>query len=83
MVEDIICNLVNGVDIIETNKKIENYKKENKDLIMKNRNRPSEEEQELTALVEEERKKITDESYVKEEIEEKAKEKDSRRSINR
>ncbi|KAK2709359.1 CDK-activating kinase assembly factor MAT1-like isoform X3 [Artemia franciscana] len=71
MVEDIICNLVNGVDIIETNKKIENYKKENKDLIMKNRNRPSEEEQELTALVEEERKKITDESYVKEEIEEK------------
>lgn len=36
-IESIIYNLVNNIDIINTNKRIEQYKKENKELITKNK----------------------------------------------
>ena len=36
-VEDIIYNLSNNIDIVETNKKIHTYKEVNKEQIMKNR----------------------------------------------
>jgi len=41
MVEDIIFNLTNNLDILETNKKIISYKDQNKDQIIKNRSRHS------------------------------------------
>ncbi len=37
MVEDIIFNLANNIDIVETNKKIQVYKEVNKEQILKNR----------------------------------------------
>lgn len=36
-VETIIFNLVNNIDQLETNKKIEKFKKENRELILKNK----------------------------------------------
>lgn len=41
MVEDIIFNLTNNIDILETNKTILSYKEVNKDLIVKNRHKYS------------------------------------------
>lgn len=38
-VETIIFNLVNNIDQLETNKKIEKFKKENRELILKNKAR--------------------------------------------
>lgn len=40
-VETIIFNLVNNIDQLETNKKIEKFKKENRELILKNKARVS------------------------------------------
>ena len=39
MVEDIIYNLCNNIDILETNKKIAEYKEENKAHIAKNKHK--------------------------------------------
>lgn len=36
-IESIIYNLTNNIDIVNTNKRIELYKKDNKELIMKNK----------------------------------------------
>lgn len=36
-IETIVYNLTNNIDIVNTNKKIEQYKRENKELIMKNK----------------------------------------------
>lgn len=36
-IETIIFNLVNNIDIVGTNKRIEQYKKDNKEIIMKNK----------------------------------------------
>lgn len=36
-IETIIFNLTNNIDIVNTNKKIEQYKKDNKELITKNK----------------------------------------------
>lgn len=36
-IETIIYNLTNNIDVVTTNKKIEQYKKDNKELIMKNK----------------------------------------------
>lgn len=36
-IETIIFNLVNNIDVVGTNKKIEQYKKDNKEIIMKNK----------------------------------------------
>merc|ERR1711915_713893 len=51
MVEDIIFNLTNNLDILETNKKIQQYKEENKDNIVKNRSRLSKDALELLDIL--------------------------------
>lgn len=51
-VETIIFNLVFDVDTAATNKAIDSYKRENKDLIQRNRNKASQEEIELEELLE-------------------------------
>lgn len=51
-VESIIYNLVNNIDQLETNKKIEKFRKENRELILKNKARAGREEAELEALLE-------------------------------
>jgi len=56
MVEDIIFNLANNIDIVETNKKIQVYKEVNKEQILKNRIKPSKEALVLEDLISEERK---------------------------
>lgn len=53
-VEVIIHNLVNDIEITETNLRIEQYKKENKDLIAKNKARISKEQYELELILERE-----------------------------
>uniref|UniRef100_A0A1B6DUT4 CDK-activating kinase assembly factor MAT1 n=2 Tax=Clastoptera arizonana TaxID=38151 RepID=A0A1B6DUT4_9HEMI len=70
-VENIIFNLTNNIDIIETNKKIEQYKKENKELILKNKVRLGREELELEEIIEEEKQfdEIRKKEIIKEEIE--------------
>lgn len=51
-IEAIIFNLSNNIDIINTNKRIEQYKKENKDVILKNKQRIGREEFELEQMLE-------------------------------
>ena len=72
-VETIIFNLVFDVDTTNTNKMIDNYKRENKDITMRNRNRQSQEEMELEELLEAEiaqqKEKAT--LYINAELEEK------------
>ncbi|KAF8794299.1 CDK-activating kinase assembly factor MAT1-like [Argiope bruennichi] len=51
-IETIIFNLANDVDIEATKRKIEQYKKENKTQIMKNKGKLSKEEEELEELLE-------------------------------
>lgn len=51
-VETIVYNLANNIDIINTNKRIEQYKKENKELILKNKSKIGREEYELEELLE-------------------------------
>lgn len=51
-VETIIFNLSNNIDIEATKRKIEQYKKDNKNLIMKNKGKLSKEEEELEELLE-------------------------------
>lgn len=54
-IENIIYNLCNNIDVLETNKKIEQYKKENRDVILKNKQRMGREEMELELILEQER----------------------------
>ena len=54
-VETIIFNLTNNIDVIEMNKKIEQYKRENKDVILKNKTKIGREEYELEEILEEEK----------------------------
>lgn len=62
-IETLVFNLCNNIDIITTNKRIEMYKKENREVIMKNKSRIGREEYEIEELLElekqeqEERKK--------------------------
>lgn len=51
-VESIIFNLCNNIDIVNTNKKIEQYKKENKEIIMKNKGKITKDDYELEELLE-------------------------------
>lgn len=53
--ECIVYNLCNNIDIINTNKKIEQYKKDNRDTIMKNKSRLGREEYELELELEREK----------------------------
>lgn len=51
-VENIIYNLTNNIDVVNTNKKIEQYKKENKEQIYKNKSKVGREEYELEEILE-------------------------------
>lgn len=51
MVEDIIFNLTNNLDILETNKKILSYKEQNKEQIIKNRSRHSKDALEIEDIL--------------------------------
>lgn len=51
-IESLIYNLANNIDIIETNKRIEQYKKANKEQILKNKSKLGREEYELEELLE-------------------------------
>lgn len=70
-IENIVFNLANNIDVIETNKKIEQYKRENRELIVKNKSKLGKKESELEDLIEfekmqqEERKQ----ELIKEELE--------------
>ncbi|XP_071962443.1 CDK-activating kinase assembly factor MAT1-like [Antedon mediterranea] len=55
MVETIIYNLVNGIDTENTKKQVEAYRRENKELISKNRTKYSRDITELNFLVEQEK----------------------------
>ncbi|XP_043210355.1 CDK-activating kinase assembly factor MAT1-like isoform X2 [Amphibalanus amphitrite] len=50
-VETIIYNLVNGIDVLATNKKIEAYKRDNRESIVRNRARGRTEEDELDEIL--------------------------------
>lgn len=54
-VEDIIYNLCNNIDILETNKRIEQYKKDNREQIMRNKQRMGREELEIEMILEQEK----------------------------
>lgn len=56
-VETIIYNLANNIDVIETNKKIEQYKKDNKDQIAKSKSKLGRNEYELEEMIELEKQK--------------------------
>lgn len=51
-IETIIFNLCNNIDIIGTNKRIEQYKKDNREIIQRNRTRMGREEIELEEMLE-------------------------------
>lgn len=51
-IEDLIYNLCHNIDFLNTNKRIEQYKKDNRDVIMKNKSRLGREEYELEELLE-------------------------------
>ncbi|XP_046403763.1 CDK-activating kinase assembly factor MAT1 [Ischnura elegans] len=52
--ETIIWNLTNNIDVIATNKRIEQFKRENREVILKNKSRVSREELELEEALDEE-----------------------------
>lgn len=54
-IETIIYNLCNNIDIVNTNKRIEQFKKENKDVISKNKFRISKDDMELERILETEK----------------------------
>lgn len=51
-IESIIFNLANDIDVISTNKRIEQYKKDNREQIMKNKSKVGREEYELEEMLE-------------------------------
>lgn len=51
-VESIIYNLANNIDIVNTNKKIEQYKRDNREQILKSKGKLGREEYELEELIE-------------------------------
>lgn len=81
-IENIIYNLCHNIEIINTNKRIEQYKKENRDTIMKNKSRLGREEIELEIVLEqekldEEQRRTERENIVKDAKIRKAKEKEA------
>lgn len=56
-VENIIFNLANNIDVVETNKKIEQYKKDNKEQITKSKSKIGRCEYELEEMIELEKQK--------------------------
>jgi len=85
MVEDIIFNLTNNVNILETNKKIQTYKESNKDITVKNRSKLSRDALELEDILSTEKKhsmQVKLELKVLEEAEKKAKIKNKEKLID-
>lgn len=74
-IESIIYNLANNIDVIETNKKIEQYKKDNKEQISKSKSKLGRSEYELEELIELEKQKEEERrlEIAKEELEAKKK----------
>lgn len=74
-VETIIFNLTNNIDVIETNRRIDQFKKENKDIILKNKIKIGKDELELEEMLEEEKQseEIRKREIFKEELEMKKK----------
>lgn len=58
-IENIIYNLCHDIDVTNTNRRIDQYKRENREIIMKNKSRVGREEHELQLVLEQE--KIEDE----------------------
>ncbi|EFN78954.1 CDK-activating kinase assembly factor MAT1 [Harpegnathos saltator] len=56
-IEHIIYNLANNIDVVETNKRIEQYKKDNKDQIVKSKSKLGRSEYELEEMLELEKQK--------------------------
>lgn len=54
-IERIVYDLCNNIDIINTNKRIEQYKRENREIIMKNKSRMGRDEYELEMVLEQEK----------------------------
>ncbi|XP_026477962.1 CDK-activating kinase assembly factor MAT1-like [Ctenocephalides felis] len=55
-IETIIYNLVNNIDVLNTNKLIEQYKKDNREIILKNKSKIGREEYELEEMLEMEKR---------------------------
>lgn len=74
-IESIIYNLANNIDVVETNKKIEQYKKDNKEQIAKSKSKLGRNEYELEELIELEKHKEEERrmELAKEEVEAKKK----------
>ena len=72
-VETIIFNLANSIDVDETKRRIEQYKRDNKDQITRNRVRPSQEDLELEEILihEKELHELRNQESIKEEKKEK------------
>lgn len=85
MVEDIIFNLTNNLDILETNKKIQNYKENNKEITIKNRTKLSKDSleiEDILAMEQKNSKQIKLELKVLEEAEKIAKIKNKEKLID-
>lgn len=81
-IENIIYNLCHDIDITNTNKRIDQYKRENREITMKNRSRVGREEQELMLVleqekVENERRRMEREAIERDVIKKKIKEKEA------
>ncbi|XP_031619851.1 CDK-activating kinase assembly factor MAT1 [Contarinia nasturtii] len=74
-IEQIIYNLCNNIDIINTNKRIEQYKRENREMINKNKSRMGREELELEIELEREKTEELQRQKERETIENEAKKK--------
>ncbi|XP_003396306.1 CDK-activating kinase assembly factor MAT1 [Bombus terrestris] len=74
-IETLIYNLANNIDVVETNKKIEQYKRDNKDQITKSKSKIGRSEYELEEMIELEKQKEEERrlEIAKEEIEAKKK----------
>ncbi|XP_024874206.1 CDK-activating kinase assembly factor MAT1 [Temnothorax curvispinosus] len=74
-IETIIYNLANNIDVIETNKQIEQYKKDNKEQIAKSKSKLGRSEYELEEMIELEKQKEEERrlELAKEEVEAKKK----------
>lgn len=74
-VETLIYNLSNDIDVVNTNKKIEQYKKDNKEQIMKNKGKLGRDEYELEEMLELEKQTDEQRKYAiqLEEVEDKKK----------
>lgn len=74
-IEDIIFNLCNNIEILETNKRIEQYKKDNREVTVRNRQKISKEELELEIILEQEKEMTETRKKELESLEEQSKKK--------